>query len=228
MKRGDIVNCSTQLRNRFIDEGIDSFDNYDLLELLLSLSISPPKAKALADTLLKEFCSVANIFEADYEDLLTIKNMDKQAAFHLCSIPQFCRRYLESKSNDLETLNTAADVAHFLLPKYIGRTKETASIICLDGRSRVKNFSIISEGSINSADISLHRIIEIISRHKAPAIVLAHNHPGGYARPSKEDIYTTEYIKNYLAKLDITLVDHIIIANNDFISLYDWLLINPE
>jgi len=210
-----------RLRKRFQQVGINSFEDYEVLELLLFNSIPQADTKPLAKALLKEYGSISNVFEADYNDLLKTNGIGPKSAFLLNLMPQISRRYIENARRDSNVVDSGAAAGYFLLDKYIGYDKEMVGLICLDAKSRVKNFSFIHEGSVNAAEICLRKILEVAIKHNATAVVLAHNHPDGYALPSNEDINTTKFIADALKLLAITLVDHVIIADGDFVSIND-------
>ena len=92
-------------------------------------------------------------------------------------------------------------------------------ILCLDAKGKLLCCKEIGEGSVNSAAVPIRRIVEIALQANATAVVLAHNHPSGLAIPSDEDELTTYQLALALSAVDITLVDHFIIAEKDVVSL---------
>lgn len=78
----------------------------------------------------------------------------------------------------------------------------------------------MGEGDINSVGVSTRNIIEYVLFTKATSVVMVHNHPSGIALPSNQDIAITEQVKAALSHIGVKLVDHIIIADDDYISLY--------
>jgi DNA repair protein RadC len=78
---------------------------------------------------------------------------------------------------------------------------------------------MVGEGSVNSANIPVRRVVEIALQSNATTVVLAHNHPSGLAIPSDEDVQTTIRVAKAMAAVEITLADHIVVADNDFVSL---------
>ena len=81
---------------------------------------------------------------------------------------------------------------------------------------------------MNSASISIRRIVETALSANASSVVLAHNHPSGLAIPSPEDQLTTRRIALALDAVEIRLVDHIIVADNDYISLAQSGMYSPD
>ena len=103
--------------------------------------------------------------------------------------------------------------------RYINIKKEKVAITCLDNGGKVLGFDFIGEGDIASVGVSIRKVIEIVLKRNAASIILSHNHPGGTALPSKEDIEATETLVKSLNELDVGVLDHIIIADNDYVSL---------
>jgi DNA repair protein RadC len=86
----------------------------------------------------------------------------------------------------------------------------------------------VGEGSVNSANIPIRRIVEMALSVNATSVILAHNHPSGIAVPSHEDVLTTKKLGTALNAVEICLADHIIVADDDFVSLYQSGLYRPE
>ena len=77
----------------------------------------------------------------------------------------------------------------------------------------------IGEGSVNSASISIRKVVETALGANATTVVLAHNHPSGMAFPSEEDVQTTRRLAAALHTVEITLADHIVVADDDYVSM---------
>ena len=105
------------------------------------------------------------------------------------------------------------------MPRFFGRKVETVFLLCLDAKCKVLCCKEVGEGSVNSAGISIRRIVETALGANATSVVLAHNHPSGMALPSAEDIQTTRRVAAALNTVDILLADHIVVADDDFVSM---------
>ena len=82
---------------------------------------------------------------------------------------------------------------------------------------------------MNTVSISTRRIIELALKYNAVGVVLAHNHPGGIALPSNDDISTTFMIRDALRTINVKLLDHIVVADGDYVSMADsGMLYLPE
>ena len=111
------------------------------------------------------------------------------------------------------------DCGAFLLPYFIGRQKETVFLLCLNANCNVISCREVGEGDINAAAISPRRVVEIALAEKASSVVLAHNHPSGVAIPSHEDVVVTQRLAAALSAVDVVLIDHLIVADDDYVSL---------
>ena len=114
------------------------------------------------------------------------------------------------------------------MPFFYGRRNETVYLLCLDAKCKVLCCKEVGEGSVNSASVPIRRIVEMALGANATSAILAHNHPSGLAFPSDEDQLTTRQLAIALAAVDITLVDHMIIADDEFVSLRQSGRYNPD
>ena len=80
---------------------------------------------------------------------------------------------------------------------------------------------------MNSASVPIRRIVEMALNMNATSVVLAHNHPSGLALPSGEDVQTTRRLAVALDAVDITLADHIVVADDDYVSMAQSGLYRP-
>ena len=92
-------------------------------------------------------------------------------------------------------------------------------LLCLDAKCKVICCRQISEGTVNSAGISVRKIVEVALAVNATSVILAHNHPSGIAVPSEEDIDTTFKVAKALKAVDVVMMDHIVVADDDYVSL---------
>ena len=134
-------------------------------------------------------------------------------------VPQMARKYLEDKADALNAIGGFKDIGMYLMPKFVGRTVETIMLASLDNKNKIISCNIISEGESDHATLSKRKVMEEAMRVGATRVILAHNHPRGFAMPSSEDIYLTKEIYALLSSVGIELVDHVIFAEDDFVSL---------
>ena len=208
-----------RLKDRFLREGLDNFDDLYVLELLLYYAIPQKDTNPIAHALLSHFGSLTAVFEATPEELQKVPGIGKNAATFLSLIPQVGRYYQIKRSEPGDILRTISQCGNYLVPYLYGRENETVFLLCLDAKCKVLGCKLVGEGSVNSANIPIRRVVEIALNTNATSVVLAHNHPSGLALPSHDDIETTLRVAKALDAVEITLADHIVVADEDFVSL---------
>lgn len=206
-----------QLKKRFLLRDPDGLTDEELLELLLSFSSEEPQK--LTQNILKEYPTVAQLMEASAKDLSQMEGIEQESVLLLRLVPELHRRYFLSRSHVESRLKDSHDFGHYLLPYYYGARDEMVYLLLLDGVGKVINCRMVGHGSVNSANVPIRRLVQDALTANASGVVVAHNHPNGIALPSQEDISATVFLRDTLDALDILLVDHIIIADDDFVSM---------
>lgn len=210
-----------RLKARFLKEGLDHFEDHNALELLLFYALPQKDTNEIAHELLRRFGSFSGVFDAPEEELLLIPGISAHTVTFFKLIPQAYKRYAEDRASVHNLITDTQSAGAFILPKFIGKKTECVILLCMDNKNKVLHSSTIFEGSINSTQISMRMITQQLLRYQATAAIIAHNHPGGIALPSRDDIETTLKIKQALQLVNIQLLDHIIVSEDDFVSLAD-------
>lgn len=208
-----------RLRKRFKDEGLDGFSEIQTLELALFYAISRKDTNPIAHALLDHFGSIAQVLEAPVEELQKVPGVGESTAVYLRMITELGRFYMVSRTTQTKVLTTLEQCAEYMLPFFFGRRVETVFLLCLDAKCKVLCCKEVAEGSVNAAGISVRKVVETALGANATSVVLAHNHPSGVAVPSGEDVQTTRRIAAALAAVDVHLVDHIVVADEDYVSM---------
>lgn len=208
-----------RLRENFLKNGLDNFQSHNVLEMLLFYTIPRSDTNETAHRLIDRFGSLSAVLEAPVEELMKVKGVGERTATFLHLIPEITRVYLKDKQENVKILDTPEKVAAYLLPYFVGKTKENVVVLCLDNKCAVKNCSIMAEGSVNMGDINNRNLIELVIRSNATSVVIAHNHPNGVPAPSKEDVETTFKLASLFKSIDVVLSDHIIVAGGEWCSM---------
>ena len=208
-----------RLKQRFLENGLSGFTDIQVLELLLFYCIPRKDTNPIAHRLLAHFGSLSQVLEAPVEELQKVEGVGENAALFLHLTTEVSRFYLVDRSSWLTILTTLDDCARYLIPFFFGRRNETVFLLCLDAKCKVLCCRELGEGSINSAGISVRKVVETALGVGATTVVLAHNHPSGVAVPSGDDIQTTRRVAAALAAVEVHLADHIIVADDDWVSL---------
>ena len=209
-----------RLRARYRAEGLDSFNEINALELILFYGIPRRDTNVLAHQLLQRFGSLTRVLDASVEELCSVSGITENAALLLHLLRDFDRFRL-LKSTEAHVITNTQDAGKYLMPFFYGCRNEVLYVLCLDAKGKVLACRQLFEGGFNAASISVRRIVEAAMAVNATSVIIAHNHPGGLAIPSVEDETATQRIWSALNSMDIVLLDHLIIADDDYVSMAD-------
>ena len=209
-----------RLKNRFLSEGLDHFEEIQVLELLLFYCIPRQDTNPVAHRLLDHFGSLTQVLEASPEELKKVSGIGDSVATFLSLVTAVGRYYsVKQQNGDVNILSDLEACGRYLTPYFRSRRNETVFILCMDAKCKVLCCKEVGEGSVNSAAVPIRRIVEMALGANATSVVIAHNHPSGVAVPSNEDIQTTRRLAMALSAVEITLIDHMVVADDDFVSM---------
>ena len=208
-----------RVKQRFRDEGLDHFEESHALELLLFYAVPRRDTKPLARRLLDTFGSFSKVLEADKQALCRVDGVGESVATYIKLLHASSRYYQTNHGERPERFTTTAECGNFLVDHFHGFSNERVYLMCLNANSELICIREIAQGTVTSADVSTRKVVEAAVNAGAVSVVLSHNHPGGMDRYSDEDVLVTRRLGKALAALEIVLVDHIIVANNKFVSL---------
>ena len=217
-----------RLKDRFKKEGLDNFEKLQVLELLLFYCIPRQDTNPLAHKLLDRFGTVSAVMEALPSELKKVEGMGESSAQFLNLIMEVMRYCAVERAESEKILTTLDACGAYLTPYFQNRRNETVFLLSLDAKCKVISCKFVGEGSVNSAGVPIRRIVEMALGEGATTVVLAHNHPSGIAIPSEEDKSTTLRLARALWAVEITLADHMVIADGDFVSMMQSGMYDPK
>lgn len=210
-----------RLKDRYIKYGIDSFEEHEALELLLYYAYPRVDTNKLAHKFINEYGSLANLCNGEVEDLKNRLEITENVAILITLLPSIYKKFSLSSQNNKITFNNTKDVGEYVINLFHDKKRECFYIICLDGKKRIINTCLISEGTVNTTSIYTRNVVEMALSRNAVSIILVHNHPGGNLIPSNADINSTILIINALKYVSIRVLDHIIVCGNDYLSMFE-------
>lgn len=208
-----------RLKERFRKEGLKNFDQLYVLEMLLFYCVPRQDTNILAHRLLDRFGSVSKAIAAPVEELEKVEGIGQGVSTFFSLLRQlriYCDMEREDENLPLASINACAD---FLIPYFMDKRNETVMLLMLDAKCMLLDCKQVSEGSINSVGFSVRRVVEMALAANATTVILAHNHPGGVALPSEEDIQTTQRVANALRSVDVILADHLVFSGKEWVSM---------
>lgn len=208
-----------RVRDAIRARGLDGLADHQVLEFLLFYSIPRRDTNELAHRLVDRFGSLERVLDAPLERLTEVEGVGESTALLLTSISALNRRLSDSAGKKKIRLETPEEIYEFLRLKYRGLRKEVAYMLCLDSAGRLLNCCKLAEGTPTAVPFDKRLVLEIAMRNDASHVVIAHNHPSGPAAPSQEDLAATKQCADMLRGAGIRLADHVIVSEDEFISL---------
>lgn len=224
-KMGEHEGHRSRMKRRFLRHGLSSFDDHNILELLLFYAQPRKDTNPIAHRLMETFGSLEAVFEAPPEALMRVEGVGESAAVLIHLVPEAARRYRIAKETPGTILTSSREAGQYLIPRFLNAREESVYLLCLDPKNRVLDCRRLCDGSPTAVLLSVRQIVEAALAQNAASVILAHNHPNGLAIPSQEDIAATRRVRDALELMNITLLDHIIVAGEDFVSMSDSRLV---
>lgn len=208
-----------RMRERFQKKGLADFAPHEILELILYYCIPRRDTNVIGHALIKRFKSVNGVLHAPVKELQKVEGMGPGAAKFLKLLGELCRYACHEEDTVNDILYAETDYNRYLRNLFVGQKNELLYLLCLDAKCMVIDCFKIGEGSVNYINLPVRKIVDTAITANASSVVLAHNHPGGFAIPSGDDVQATANLGKILKAVDITLVDHMVFAQGDSISM---------
>ena len=209
-----------RMRAEFLRAGAEGMEDHRLLELLLFYAIPQGDVNPLAHRLVDEFGSLSGVFHATYDQLVQVPGVGPNTAVLLQLIPAAAARYMRQAASFEGQIASLWQLKEMLEPCFFGQRDELAYLVCMDGKSKVLAVKKLGEGVVDTVPITSRKVMEAALACNASQVVLAHNHVSGVAYPSEADISTTLHLARVLKEAaGIALVDHLIFAGGDMVSM---------
>lgn len=205
------------MRSRYLSHGLEGFAPHEALELLLYYALPRRDTNAIAHALIDRYGSLSAALSAPVEDLQKVEGIGESAAILLNLVAPLYRKAVLSEAETV--LSTPERVGQYLIALFHGKQREYAYELCLDQKGRLLACRELAQGSSTSAAVEMRQVVEAAILTSASTVILAHNHPSGVALPSQEDYVFTDRAKAALATIGVMLADHIIVADDDYVSM---------
>ncbi|GHU54845.1 UPF0758 protein [Clostridia bacterium] len=206
----------SRLRQRFLNN--EFLQDHELLELLLYYSIPRVDTNEIAHLLIDRCGGFADVFNADISLFSTAQGIGPNSALLLKLILSIIQRYQEQELHK-NGFNDFEHLAEYFIPKFIGEQNEKVMCVALSDDLKVVGCGVVSTGGLSLSPINVANIVKFAFSYNTSYIAIAHNHPNGNLDPSNDDISTTRYLMSSLRPINVILLDHIIVAGCQAISM---------
>ncbi len=210
-----------RLRERFLSAGLDGFQDYEVIELLLTLGTPRKDCKDMAKAALSRFKTLQGVMEASTQELCEIDGIGPKNALGLKLIKAVSDRYLEKKLIHKSLVNNSKELFDYLYHSIRDKAREHFKIIFLDSKNRIISIDTHSKGTLTTSSVYPREVVDSALRHKAAALIFVHNHPSGDPKPSPEDFAITKQLVFSGKVMGIVVHEHIIIGDNCYYSFAD-------
>lgn len=221
MPTTDFEGHKERLRKKFQQDGLSAFLPYEIVEFLLGFVIIRKDTKAIAKQLMDRFKSLSAILDAPKEELASIEGVGERSAELIKFLKEIVTYYLQEKidKSAIKVCSSPQAVIDYFISYYGNTPFEEFAAVFLASDNAVIASEKYQSGTVNYSHVYPRNLIADMFRHNAVGLILVHNHPSGSLEPSKADIALTRSMKDICERLNLNLVDHIIIAGKSFTSL---------
>ena len=207
-----------RLRARFLKSGLESFPDYEAVELLLTLAIPRKDVKVPAKLAIERFGSLRGVLDAPLEELQKIPGIGEVAPVALRVIRETANRYLQQKSQETFSLANQEVLFDYCRSALGALPHEVFKVIYLDTGYRILGAETLEEGTIDRAAVYPRRVMDAAIRNHAAVLVFTHNHPNGNVAPSEQDKTLTRTLILAAETLQIKVLDHLIVSKDAVFS----------
>ena len=215
-----------RMRERYKKNGAASLELHEFIELILYYALPRVNTNKIAHRLVDKFKNFAGILEASEDALKEIRGVSDSTALFFKIIADAVKLYNLDKAQESGEIKNKTYYEDYLVRYFKTETVEKVLLICLNARMGMISEDIICSGSVNSTRVDMNKMLKTALVNNASSVILAHNHPGGTAYPSPDDIETTRRILNIFNEVGINFVDHYIVAGHQVASVREKIVKN--
>lgn len=208
-------------REKLLLKGKHVLSDAELLAIILRSGSRELNAVELAKRILADNGnSFDELSKRSAEELMNYPGMGETKSVTICAALELARRKRD-KSRDKLSIRNSKDCFDILRPHYEDLLHEEFHIILLNRANKVIGLKQISKGGISGTVADGKVIFKKALELQASAIILSHNHPSGQLKPSQADLQLTKKIKEFGKMIDIQILDHLILTDNNYLSFAD-------
>ncbi len=214
-----------RMKKRFLRTGFEAFEPHQILEMILFYTCPRKDTNEMAHMLINKFGNIANVFEADINQLTSVNGITENTAILFKIITNSVSVYYDTKSRSM-VYDSSSKLKNLFAPCFIGLSQEQFRVACFDNNLRLIENKVLFTGNVSYSYVSTRTVVEFILGCHSSLVVFAHNHPKSEPTPSPQDVRTTRMINEVLKGLGIKLIDHIIVGEVSQVSMRDTAVLN--
>ena len=204
-------------RERLAQAGAGALSSRELLAALLGTGARGASALDLADGLLAD--GLHALASRSLPELERVRGLGRAKAARVLAALELGARLASPDAGAATGLQSPAEAARYLLPRYGSRPVETFGLLALDARHRLKREAVVSVGCLTASLVHPREVFQEAVVSRAAALVLFHNHPSGDPEPSAEDLALTRRLSAAGSLMGIEILDHLVLGAGRYVSL---------
>lgn len=209
-----------QPREKLLARGAGALADVELLALLLRTGLPGQGVLQLAQQLMERFGGLSGLLHTTAEELKTVKGLGGNAKrAELLAVLELARRAMAEQLKEREVFSSPGAVKHFLQLHLAAKDHEVFAALFLDAQNRLLAMEELFRGTLTQTSVYPREVVLRALKLGAAAVVLAHNHPSGTVQPSRADEALTQTLKAALALVDVRVLDHVIVAPGQALSM---------
>lgn len=210
---------SDRPRERLQTRGAGSLSDAELLAIILRTGSASESALALATRLLSQFKGLGGLVNASFGELCDVRGVGEAKACQIQAALQLGKNLGSLKLPERDVVKCPDDVFQLVRREMGFLEQEELRVVLLNNRNQVIKVQPVSTGNINTAAVRIAEVFKMAIRENSPALVVVHNHPSGDPSPSTEDVQVTKDMVAAGKLLGIDVLDHLVIGQQNFVSL---------
>jgi DNA repair protein RadC len=207
-----------RLRKRFLTSGLTGFHDYEIVELLLTLTTPRGDVKTPAKQLIGRFRSLRGILEAPVEELRKVKGIGEVNSTGIRFVQEVARQFLKERLIEKPVFNSAQAIFEYLYHSMRDLKTEVFKVLYLNSRNQILASEDLFQGTVDSSVVWTREVIANAIKQSATGMIFVHNHPSGNPNPSEADKEITRDLVYAGRIMQIKVLDHIIIGDNNYYS----------
>lgn len=208
-----------RLKEKFIKNNGRNLEDHELLELLLFYSKPRVNTNDTAHDLISEFGTLNGVFDANISELGRIKGVGDNSALLIKVVSELISRHYLTNEDPRKQYNKFSEIADYLRGLFVGKSSENIYLLLFNNSMRLIKTLLVGDGTVNMATLVPKMVVEPAIINHASYAIVAHNHPAGLAIPSSEDINTSYVLRSAFNIVDITLIDHFLVADGKCVPI---------
>jgi len=219
-------------REKLLQRGPTALSDTELLAILLRTGIPGKDVLQLADELLRTphrvaedgaqtagFGGIAGLLHTDLKSLEQVKGLGPAKRAEILAVLELARRAMAQRLQERAVLDSPQAVRQFFQLRLSALPHEVFAVMFLDVQNRMMAMEEMFKGTVSQTSVYPREVVLRALHHRASAVILAHNHPSGSVQPSRADEALTQTLKSALALIDVRVLDHIIVAQGQSLSM---------